>query len=1617
MNNKLLTIIGMEAIVGSCQGLADFDRMIYTGDRHFIPIPPNRSLLESQEENISGGYLANFEIDAFYFKIPPLELDKIDPQELILVKVIDKALQDARLQFNKDKIKNIAIVTIAVELRSKKNIANKISKLWQINCQSYAENSIFSALVTAEKLLVDREVDLVVITAVNLLKQIQANLPQQGEGAAAVALQLYDRAKNEGDRIYAVIDAVSSTCEQAWQEAGVEPFDIEYLEVVGENEAVIAELVRVYERANSSYNCAMGSIASCIGRTGNLSGVLSLIKTALCFDRRYLPASNELAIESLLSHSPFYIPRESRPWFPATGKRIAAINILAEDGTDKHLIVSEDLTPKDRDRNDRSFSSFYLFPLAGNTQSDLEAQLDNLEAKLQDSDSLTQIANSTFASFSQYTHATYTLAIVAPDRDKLTRELEKARKGLKQALNTEKPWKSPLGSYFTPKPLGKESKIAFVYPGAFNSYLGMGRNLFYLFPKLYEYCATLSSNPGEFFREKQLYPRSFHPLSKRELETLDVRLMESPLAMLETGTGFAVLFTKIMRDYFGVQPQVAFGYSMGESTMMYALDVWPSTDTGSKFIHSSPLFHSRLAGEQKAVVEHWGLEIARSSKQLWGSYVLIAPAARVRECLERESRVYLTHINTPKEVTIAGDPQACLRVIEAVGCEYFPSPSNLVLHCKAMASEYNHFKQLNTVSIDLQPEIVFYSSASYAPIPFNTEAIAHHLSQGVCQELDFPKLIDRVYADGARIFVELGVGGTCSRWIDETLQEKDRVVTCISRRGVDDLAGIIKVLAQLVSHRVALDLSPLYLTDSLPAPKKSCLKTIALDKYPIKIKPANVIFDDREALELTQEKVSRLFGADFAIVDSYARRVRMPSPPFLFVSRVTKIEGERGNYKSGFIQTEYDIPEDAWFAVDGQIPVSICAEAGHGLLLLLSYLGADFESQGKRSFRLLDITTNFFAEQPENVRSLRYDVKITSHVKTTDSLLIFFTGECWIGEQLWLKLSGGCAGLFSDEELAVGQGIVISDSEKKAREKISKKSFQPLLTCAKNTFDRQDLLNLSKSNIAACFGEEYQQQGFNKSLRLSPEKLLTIDKIISVDSQGGIAGLGLVVASQTVTPNDWFFACHFQNDPTMPGNLMLEASIELLQFYCLYLGLQTLAQDACFQVIPDREQAIRFRGQVTPTNGTLFYQLEILEIGLYPRPFIIANVEIIFEDKVIAKIKNLSYQLVEKAEKSALFNSQQLQALANGSVIECLGEKFKVYGDRRCVTIPNREFCLIGRVLEVNSPDEKSLKDSTIVTEYDVAENAWFYRDNSYPYLPYCTYIEIAGQPCIFLGLYLGTTLKFSDEDLYFRNLDGQAKILKDIDVRGKTIVDRVTTISSTAIKGAILQKFVYELSCEGEIFYRGEMVFGYFSRQVLANQVGLDNGKIVKHWHEENQDDYSIKINLDLKDEIIRQKLYTSQSDRPYYHLANGKLDFLDRVLIIDRSGKYQKGYIYATKEITPEDWYFPYHFHRDPVMPGALGVETILQAMQVYALQLNLGKQFKSPRFAQALNHQITWKYRGQITPENKLMSLEIHIKDIETEPDIIKIIGDASLWKENLRIYEITDIAICLLEAEEI
>ncbi|MFD0573071.1 hypothetical protein ACFQ0T_32385 [Kitasatospora gansuensis] len=133
-------------------------------------------------------------------------------------------------------------------------------------------------------------------------------------------------------------------------------------------------------------------------------------------------------------------------------------------------------------------------------------------------------------------------------------------------------------------------------------------------------------------------------------------------------------------------------------------------------------------------------------------------------------------------------------------------------------------------------------------------------------------------------------------------------------------------------------------------------------------RPDGVIWDQVDLLEFATGSLANVFGAQFAEIDGYAKRVRLPAPPYHFVTRVTDLKAETGVYQPSFIRTEYDVPEDAWYTVDGGVPPAVAIEAGQCDLLLISYLGIDFRNKGQRVYRLLDSTLVFHGDLPKATR-------------------------------------------------------------------------------------------------------------------------------------------------------------------------------------------------------------------------------------------------------------------------------------------------------------------------------------------------------------------------------------------------------------------------------------------------------------------------------------------------------------------------------------------------------------------------------------------------------------------------------------------------------------------------
>jgi 3-hydroxymyristoyl/3-hydroxydecanoyl-(acyl carrier protein) dehydratase len=318
-------------------------------------------------------------------------------------------------------------------------------------------------------------------------------------------------------------------------------------------------------------------------------------------------------------------------------------------------------------------------------------------------------------------------------------------------------------------------------------------------------------------------------------------------------------------------------------------------------------------------------------------------------------------------------------------------------------------------------------------------------------------------------------------------------------------------------------------------------------------------------------------------------------------------------------------------------------------------------------------------------------------------------------------------------------------------------------------------------------------------------------------------------------------------------------------------------------------------------------------------------------------------------DQQPVMDSQQLDAFGRGRLTDCLGPAYAIYGTRRTPRIPNGDLKFLSRVTEINGEPLNFKRPASVTTEYDVPLDAWFIAENAYPATPYSVYMEMALQPCGILSAWMGTMLQEPDIDFYFRNLDGWAELTGNFDLRGKTVTVRANLLSSLSTGDTIIQKFSFDLTCENTLLYQGESSFGYFSPQAMAKQLGLDGGRQTR------PASGAVLLNQDISHYM------ETMSERPFLRLPGGKLQFLDKAAVILDGGRYGSGYVYASKEINPADWFYDCHFYQDPVMPGSLGVEAMLQAIKIYAMDAQLGQGLQSPRFGQPANNCMIWKYRG--------------------------------------------------------
>jgi len=780
--------------------------------------------------------------------------------------------------------------------------------------------------------------------------------------------------------------------------------------------------------------------------------------------------------------------------------------------------------------------------------------------------------------------------------------------------------------------------------------------------------------------------------------------------------------------------------------------------------------------------------------------------------------------------------------------------------------------------------------------------------------------------------------------------------------------------------------------------------------------PTGPRFTREQLLTHSDGRISDLFGPAFTGQDAHARQVRMPKPPLLLADRVLGIDGVAGSMGKGRIWTETDVTADAWYLHHGRMPAGVMIEAGQADLMLISWLGVDALNRGERVYRLLGCELTYHGDLPRTGETLRFDIRIDGHAAQDDVRLMFFHYDCHNADRLQLSVRQGQAGFFTDAELAASAGCLWSPESQKivAEPRLD----APDVAGTKPALDRAELEAFAAGDAASCFGAGFEfARTHSRSPSIHGGRMLLLDRVTSLELRGGPWQRGYLRAELDIDPSRWFFDGHFKNDPCMPGTLMFEACLQAMAVYLAGCGY-TLHRDGWrFQPVPELPYQLQCRGQVTPRSQRLVTEVFVEEVIAGPEPTVYADLLCTVDGLKAFHARRVALQLVpdwpleaevpiehdDDARPVAVvdgfrFDRRSLLACANGRPSHAFGPIYRRFdGPMRVARLPSPPYLFISRIAEVHGPIGVMRAGARVVAEYDLPHEVWYLDENGCRTMPFAVLLEAALQPCGWLSSYVGSALTV-DAELGFRNLDGSGTVLAELHGGDGILRTEVELVEVSATAGMIIETFAVRCWLGEREVYRLRTVFGFFPPQALAAQVGLPTPDV----HRE-------LLKRDANVDIDLAMFAHDDADPP--RLPGDMLRMIDRIDgIWPDAGAAGLGQLRAVKNVDPGEWFFKAHFFQDPVQPGSLGLEAMLQCLQFHLLQTGMHAGIAAPRFeCIALDTEHQWKYRGQVLPHHRQVHTTLEITSRGVDARGAYAFGDASLWVDGQRIYEARGLGV--------
>ncbi|CAH9051649.1 hypothetical protein PSECIP111951_00438 [Pseudoalteromonas holothuriae] len=663
-----------------------------------------------------------------------------------------------------------------------------------------------------------------------------------GDGVGLVVLKRLSDAVANGDKIYSVIKSVEASSdgkaksvfaprdqgqvyalERSYGRTAISPEDIELIEAHGTgtasgDETELRSLGMVFGNYDiAPRSIAVGSIKSQIGHARCAAGAASLIKVSQALYHKVLPPTINVTTPNKFfadEKNPFYISAEARPWVKRNAKkpRCAATSGFGFGGTNYHIILEEH-----QDEHQDAYRQSILpevVVLSASTPEQLQQVTQQALTDWRAEDGVAMFRQHLEQQATSVAPSDARLSLVTSDALHAATLLEKVLPLI--VKQPEQPLEHPLGAFYRPKGVVEnKNQVAVLFPGQGSQYLNMARDLAIEYPEFRESLSVADLEIRKKLGENlstAIYPVPV--FCEEQEQALHSKLRRTEFTQPALGAVSAAYYKTLCN--MGLDVTCFAGHSYGELTALWA----------SGAMSESQLY---LASVERAL----SMKNALQDKDEKGvMYAVEADGETVKSVLAEYKNLVVANFNSPVQTVFAGaqdEAEQAAKTLMAKQLKCQQLNVDAAFHSPYIAQAQGSFSEVLKFIPFKSPKHPVYANTTAKPYSKKSTEMRQTLASQLTSSVRFVELIEQMYADGIRVFLEVGPKGVLSNLVKNILGDKPFDVVPVNPSSSSaSVNQFYKAVAQMVSLGVELKHIDKYRVRA-PLPSKQSAMTILLD--------------------------------------------------------------------------------------------------------------------------------------------------------------------------------------------------------------------------------------------------------------------------------------------------------------------------------------------------------------------------------------------------------------------------------------------------------------------------------------------------------------------------------------------------------------------------------------------------------------------------------------------------------------------------------------------------------------------------------------------------------------------------------------------------------------------